>query len=114
MKKVNWKKGREVTVNLTKSIIRGEIVLKLDRFLPHILVAALVSIVCIYAILKFDNTLVQREDNRKELEMVKIAYSQKVCQLAEVKQVNNIGELLESKGLDITSPKKPATIIRKK
>lgn len=114
MKKVDWAKTKGITVNLTKSIIRGEIVLKLDRFLPHIIVAVIVSTLCIYANLKFDQTLVQRENNRKELEMIKISYSQKICQLAEARQVNNIARLLESNGLNITSPRKPATIIKEK
>lgn len=114
MKKINWAKVRGTSVNLVKSILRGDIVLKLDRFLPHILVVAGLCALCIYVNLRFDQTMVEREQNRKALEQVKVCYSQKVCQLAEIRQVNNVVEMLASEGVDVAMPQKPARIIRRK
>lgn len=110
----NWKIVSKTTINLLKSVGRGEIVLKLDRFLPHIILSAALCVVCIYVNLKFDETLVEREQNRKLLEETKISYNQKVCQLAEMRQVNNVVKLLAEEGIDVAMPEKPATIVRRK
>jgi len=114
MKKEKWIKVRKTMVNLVKSILLGNIVLKLDRFLPHILVVAALFAVCIYVNLRIDQTMVEREQNRRALEQAKVCYSQKVCQLAEIRQVNNVVELLASEGVDVAMPEKPARIIRRK
>jgi len=114
MGKITWSDVRKITANLFKSVLRGDIVLKLDRFLPHIIVTMVLCIVCIYASLKIDETMVAREKNRRVLEETKICYSQKVCKLAEMRQVNNVVELLAEEGIEVSMPQKPATIIKKK
>ena len=114
MKSGRIKKAGIIAKNLTVSILRGEIVLKLDPFLPHILVLAVLCTVAIFANLKIDQTLVEREKNRRTLEEAKICYAQKVCQLAEARQINNVSETLSEKGIEVGMPEKPATIIRRK
>lgn len=111
---MDWKKISNATVRLLKSVARGDIVLKLDRFLPHIILGAVLCIVCIFVNLKFDETLVEREQNRKLLEETKISYNQKVCQLAEMRQVNNVVRLLAEQDITVAMPEKPATIVRRK
>jgi len=113
-RKIDWKRVAIASKNLFMSILRGEIVLKLDRFLPHIIVAIVLCIFCIWVNLKIDESLVEREKGRRELEQAKICYSQKVCQLAEMKQVNNVVSLLASEGVEVAMPEKPATIVKKK
>ncbi|MDD6363867.1 MAG: FtsL-like putative cell division protein [Bacteroidales bacterium] len=114
MKKIDWAKVRKATVNLTKSILRGDIVLKLDRFLPHVVYIAFLCALSIYINLKMDETMVRREQNRRTLEQTKVYCSQKICELAELRQVNNIEKLLEERGIDVSMPEKPARNVRRR
>lgn len=88
--------------------------LKLDRFLPHVVYIAFLCALSIYINLKMDETMVRREQNRRTLEQTKVYCSQKICELAELRQVNNIEKLLEERGIDVSMPEKPARNVRRR
>lgn len=113
MKKIDWKRVRQVSRNLFRATLKGELVLKFDRFLPHILVLVVLCSLSIWVNLRMDRTMVQCEQNRIELQRLKIVYDQKVCDLAQIRQVNNVTARLSTLGIDVSTPEKPATMIQK-
>ncbi len=111
MKRIDWKRVLTVLTNLLRSILRGDLVLKLDRLLPHILVFVVFVAVSIWATMKFETTMVTREKNKTEIAEIKIYYSQKVLELSNTQQIRNIDALIKKNSLTVGTPDKPAVNI---
>lgn len=106
-----WNRARLIAAKVGKTVLKGEFVLKLDRFLPHILVIVGIFTLCIYLNLRMDQTMVAREKGRVALERAKVCYYQKVCSLAELEQVNAVEQRLLDKGSLVAPPQKPAKVL---
>lgn len=108
-----WENFRRGASRILRIVLKGEVVLRLDRFLPHILVIVGIFALSIYLNLRIDQTLVRREQGRVALEQAKVCYYQKVCALAQIKQVNNVEQRLVELGSGVSMPEKPAVIVGK-
>lgn len=97
--------------NLGMLILKGDLVLKMDKLLPHILVFVICATGCIWANLEFERTMVEREKNKAEIAELKIFCSQKVMELARTQQINNVDALLNELEVKIARPEKPASIV---
>ncbi len=98
-----------------KSIISGDILLRMrvDRLFPYILYAFLLGWLSIWMSYKMELTMTQAENNKKELEALKIYHAQKTCEYVGLDRISTIETMLEEKGSAVKAPEKPADILKK-
>lgn len=105
-----------VVKNIAKSIISGDILvrMKLHKGFPYILYFFLLGWLNILISYKAEQTMIQVERNKKEIETLKIYHAQKTCEYVSLDRISTVEEMLEQKGSEVTAPQKPADIIIKK
>jgi len=96
--------------NFIADLFDGELIirLKFDKILPYILVIFFMGVSLIFIKLEIDKTLVKCNRARAELENVRIEYAKKSCQLIGLEKLSTIESMLETQGLNIGIPEKPA------
>ncbi len=101
--------------NIFKSVISGDILLRLrvDRLFPYILYAFMLGWLSIWMSYKMEQTMIQAEKNKKELEALKIYHAQKTCEYVGLDRISTIEAMLLEKGSEVKAPEKPADVIRK-
>ena len=105
-----------MTKNVAKSIISGDILvrMRLHKGFPYILYFFVLGWFSILISYEAEQTMVQVERNKKELETLKIYHAQKTCEYVSLDRISTVEEMLEQKQSDVTAPQKPADIIIKK
>ncbi len=105
-------KGSRITAvkNIFKSIISGDILLKMrvDRLFPFIFYAVFLGWLNILMSYKMEQTMIQVEKNRAELETLKIYHAQKTCEYVGLDRISTVETMLENKGSELKAPQKPA------
>ncbi len=109
--------GNKLTAvkNIFKSIISGDILLRMrvDRLFPYILYAFVLGGLNIWMSYQMELTMTQAENNKKELEALKVYHAQKTCEYVSFDRISTIESMLEEKGSDVKAPEKPADIVRR-
>lgn len=105
-----------VIKNIAISIISGDILtrMKVHKGFPYILYFFVLGWLNIWISYKAEQTMIQVEINKKELESLKIYHAQKTCEYVSLDRISTIEDMLEEKQSEVKSPQKPADIIRKK
>lgn len=103
----------QILKNCLTAILRGEFLMRVDRYFVHILWTFLLFWGMILSSMVVQKTLVRVEKNKKELTDLKIYHAQKTVELARLGRITTVERLLEENGSDVTLPDKPADIIRK-
>lgn len=100
---------------ILKAIGHGDILLRLrvDKLLPYILYAFLLSMVSIFLSYKAEQTMVIREKNKKKLETLRIYHAQKTCDIVSLDRISTVETMLEELGSDLRQPVEPAKEIKK-
>lgn len=101
--------------NFIVDLLNGDLLLRLraDKMLPYILVIFAMAISLIFIKLEIDKTLLRCDRARAELENIRIEYAKKSCELISLEKLSTIESMLESQGINIGIPSKPADRIRK-
>lgn len=99
--------------NVVKSIVSGDILvrMRLHKFFPYIIYIFLLGWLNIWISYKAEQTMVQVEKNKKELESLKIYHAQKTCEYVSLDRISTVESMLEEKQSDVKAPVKPADII---
>lgn len=100
---------------ILKAIGHGDILLRLrvDKLLPYILYAFLLSMVSIFLSYKAEQTMVIREKNKKKLETLRIYHAQKTCDIVSLDRISTVETMLEELGSDLRQPVEPAKEINR-
>ena len=109
-KESKWKKVGSVITEILKAIGHGDILLRLrvDKLLPHILYAFVLSMISIFLSYKAEQTMVIREKNKETLETLKIYCAQKTSDIVSLNRSSTVETMLEDLGSDLRQPEKPA------
>jgi hypothetical protein len=102
--------------NAFLATLKGEFLMRLQigRYFIHIIYTFFLIWVSIWLSLKMEKTFIKVEQNRKELENVKIYRAQKTIELASLGSMDKVQEMLEEKGSKLTNAEKPAYKISSK
>ena len=102
--------------NAFLATLKGEFLMRLHvgRYFIHIIYTFFLIWVSIWLSLKMEKTFIKVEQNRKELENVKIYRAQKTIELASLGSMSKVQEMLEEKGSKLTNAEKPAYKISSK
>jgi hypothetical protein len=97
-----------------KSILSGDILLllRVDKALPYILFLFILGWANIFLNYTIEQTMVKVEKNKDILEDLKNEHSEKVYKFVKAGKQSNIKIMLENAGSDVTTPEKPARIIK--
>ena len=113
--------GRKINMassvkSIVKSIISGDILLllRVDRALPYILFLFILGWVNIFLNYTIEQTMVKVEKNKDILEDLKNEHAEKVYKFVKAGKQANIKDMLEKAGSEVTTPEKPATLIKTK
>lgn len=111
-----FKDTKSIIMNVAKSIISGDILAKmrLHKGFPYIIYFFLLGWFSILISYEAEQTMVQVERNKKELETLKIYHAQKTCEYVSLDRISTVETMLEQKQSEVTPPQKPADIIIKK
>ena len=104
----------QILKNCLMAILRGEFLMRFDRFFVHIIWTFLLFWVMILSSMMVQKTLVCVEKNKETLTDLKIYHAQKTVELARLGRLTTVEGLLEQNGSDVTLPDKPADIIPRK
>lgn len=102
----------QILKNCLRAILRGEFLMRFDRYFLHIIWTFLLFWGLILTSMMVQKTLVRVEDNKKTLTDLKIYHAQKTVELARLGRLTTVESLLETNGSDVTLPDKPATLIK--
>jgi hypothetical protein len=107
-------KGRVSVKTVIKSILSGDILLllRVDKALPYILFLFILGWANIFLNYTIEQTMVKVEKNKDILEDLKNEHSEKVYKFVKAGKQSNIKIMLENAGSDVTTPEKPARIIK--
>lgn len=110
----NKKSGRASVSTVIKSILSGDILIlmRVDRILPYILFLFLLGWVNIFLNYSIEQTMAKVEKNKKTLEYYKNSYADKTYEFVKAGKMSNIKKMLKENGSEVTTPTKPAEIIR--
>lgn len=110
------KKGRVSIATIIKSILSGDILIlmRVDRLLPYILFLFVLGWINIFLNYSIEQTMAKVEKNKKTLEYYKNDYANKTYEFVKAGKISNVKNMLEKNGSAVTTPEKPAEIIRVK
>lgn len=105
-----------VIKNIAKSVISGDILvrMRLHKGFPYIIYFFALGWLSILISYNAEQTMIQVEKNKKELETLKIYHAQKTCEYVSLDRISTVEEMLKQKQSEVTTPQKPADIIIKK
>ena len=110
-----FKDTKSIIMNVAKSIISGDILAKmrLHKGFPYIIYFFLLGWFNILISYEAEQTMVQVERNKKELENLKIYHAQKTCEYVGFDRLSTVEAMLKEAGSEVKAPEKPADIIKK-
>ena len=112
--RIEENKGRNKKLDgILKSMGRGEILftLRFDRYFPHIVYIFFLIFMVLLMNLMIEKTMVQVEENKKEIYDLKIALTHKNTELIGLEKLSSVQEMLEKSGSDLGIPDNPAIYI---
>ena len=109
----NKENERATVGTVLKSILSGDILLllRVDRYLPHILVLFALGWINIFLNYKIEQVMVQVENNKAILEDYKIYHAQKTYQFVKMGRISTVEDMLDKSGSELGAPIKPAETI---
>lgn len=115
LKDIDWKAVLSATVETLKSIGRGDILLRMrvDKLFPYILYTFFLAWLSIWLSYKAEKTMYRVEVNKEIIENLKIDNANKTCEIVSLTRISTVEKMLEDAGSKITTPEKPAYMIRK-
>lgn len=98
-----------------KAVFRGELLLKLkfDKYMAHIVVAAVAVMVILLCKCMVENVQIRRERMKSQLEEAQWKHQQTTVELVGMGRMSTVEEMLRKNNVNIGKPEKPATIIEK-
>jgi len=115
LKDIDWKAVLSATVETLKSIGRGDILLRMrvDKLFPYILYTFFLAWLSIWLSYKAEKTMYRVEVNKEIIENLKIDNANKTCEIVSLTRISTVEKMLEDADSKITTPEKPAYMIRK-
>ena len=109
----NKENERATVGTVLKSILSGDILLllRVDRYLPHILVLFALGWINIFLNYKIEQVMEQVENNKAILEDYKIYHAQKTYQFVKMGRISTVEDMLDKSGSELGAPIKPAETI---
>ena len=100
--------------NSLMAIVKGQFILrlKLDKYFLQIVWTFFLFAMLILFSLKVDETLVEVETNKQELQELHILRTQKQYELIKLCRRSTVAESLKSNSSNVQEPEKPATTVR--
>lgn len=102
------------TKKIIVSICKGKFIVEMhiDRCFPHIIVLFLLSLTSMYMSYKAEQTMLQRERNKSEIEALRIRRSQIAVKVASMDRLTTVDSKLKEMGSNLKAPQKPATVVK--
>ena len=112
--KIPWGKIGMASVEVLKSISRGDMVLRMrfDRLFPYILHLFLLGCISIWMSYKIEKTILKMEKNKALIEDLQIDNAKKTFELVELSRISTVEKMLEEQGSPVKAPEKPADILK--
>lgn len=112
---IDWKAAGKATLEILKSVGRGDFLLKLKihELLPHIMWLVLLGIVSIFLSYQAEKTMYRVEVNKNIIESLKYDNANKNCEIIGLSRISTIEKMLEEAGSDVRIPETPAYTIKK-
>jgi hypothetical protein len=109
-------KGRVSVKTVIKSILSGDILLlmRVDRALPYILFLFVLGWINIFLNYSIEQTMAKVEKNKKIMEYYRNDYANKTYEFVKAGKISNVKEMLDKSDSEVTTPEKPAVIIKTK
>jgi hypothetical protein len=109
-------KGRVSVKTVIKSILSGDILLlmRVDRALPYILFLFVLGWINIFLNYSIEQTMAKVEKNKKIMEYYRNDYANKTYEFVKAGKISNVEEMLDKSDSEVTTPEKPAVIIKTK
>ena len=110
------KKGRVSIATVIKSILSGDILIlmRVDRLLPYILFLFVLGWINIFLNYSIEQTMAKVEKNKKVMEYYRNDYANKTYEFVKAGKISNVKTMLEKAGSEVTTPEKPAVVIKTK
>lgn len=110
------KKGRVSIATVIKSILSGDILIlmRVDRLLPYILFLFVLGWINIFLNYSIEQTMAKVEKNKKIMEYYRNDYANKTYEFVKAGKISNVKEMLDKSDSEVTTPEKPAVIIKTK
>lgn len=86
--------------------------LKVDRYLPHIIITFIMFWLCIWTRMEVEKTMTTYEDNKVKIKELRVQKAQLDLQYAGLFRISKIEGLLEKANSDVTFPEEPASTIK--
>ena len=113
-KNINWKTILIETIEILKSIGRGDILIRMrvHKLFPYILYLFFLAWVSIWLSYKVEKTMYRVETNKKIIENLKIDNANKTCEIVSLTRISTVEAMLEEAGSKVKAPEKPADRIK--
>lgn len=114
LKSIDWKAIAHAIKETFLSIGRGDILIrmKVHRLFPYILYAFILGWVSIWFSYKTEQAMLKVEKNKEILETLKIHHAEKTCEIVRLDRISTIEKMLETAGSPLSTPEKPADILK--
>ncbi len=103
----------EIAKSWLVSIITGDIILRLrvDKAFLLIIYLLLLGWLNIFLNYKAESSMMEQENNKVELENLKIYHAQKTCEYVSLYRISTVEEILRGMNSNLKAPEKPADIL---
>lgn len=100
--------------NIYNASMRGELLLlfRLDKYLPHVAYLCTLGFLSILVSYKIEMAMIKVEENKVKLETIIVHHAQKTCEYAGLDCRSTVEMMLKEMESEVTTPQKPATIIK--
>ena len=116
IKEIDWTKVATAVKETLVSIGQGSFLLRLrvDKLFPYILVLFILGGANIWLSYVVEQTALKVEKNKKVMEYYRNDYANKTYEFVKAGKISNVKVMLEKAGSKVTTPEKPAVIIKTK
>lgn len=114
IRSIDWKAIGNAMIEVIRSIGRGDLILRMrvDKIFPYILYTFALAWASIWLSLKVEQTMLTVEKNKKIISELKIDHARKTYELARLKRLSTVEDMLIECGSDVKTPEKPADILK--
>ena len=114
IRNIDWSKVGKAAKEILISIGQGTFLLRLrvDKLFPYILVLFILGCLNIWFNYETEQAALKVEQNKIELETLKIYHSHMNGEIVELNRLSTIEDMLEKAGSEIRIPEKPTDRIR--
>lgn len=115
MKKFSFKSILRAIIEITRSIARGDTLIRMrvDKLFPYILYLFILGWISIWMSLKAESAMHKVETNKATIENLKIEHVGKTYEMVRLTRISTIEEKLKQAGSQVQAPEKPATTIKR-